>query len=212
MAVTTALEELARVFAAHDRSLYLVGGCVRDELLGLRVSDYDCTTDAPPDQVKGFAHQARADAIYTVGERFGTIGAIFGELRVEITTYRTESYTHGDRKPQVAFGATLQEDLSRRDFTINAMARSVAGGDLVDPFGGRQDLDARIIRGVGNPDERFREDPLRLLRAVRFAAQLGFSIEDQTRSSIERNADMLKTISMERVAQETNKILLADRP
>lgn len=207
-----ALETLAQVFSGHGRSLYLVGGCVRDELLGIDGGDYDCTTDARPDEIKRLVNAAHADAVYTVGERFGTIGAIFGDRRVEITTYRTESYEPGSRKPAVAFGATLEEDLSRRDFTMNAMARSVSDDALVDPYGGRADLNAHIVRAVGDPDERFREDPLRLLRAVRFAAQLRFTIEPVTRESIARNAETLRTISAERIAQETNKILMAEKP
>lgn len=212
MTANIALDRLARAFTAMGRSLYFVGGCVRDELLNIPVSDYDCTTDAAPDEIKQTAQAAGADAIYTVGERFGTIGAVFGERRVEITTYRTETYTPGDRRPQVAFGATLEEDLSRRDFTINAMARTAGDGDLVDPYGGKADLAAGLIRAVGAPDDRFREDPLRLLRAVRFAAQFGFSIEPMTQQSIVRNADTLRAVSAERIAQETNKILLAHQP
>jgi poly(A) polymerase len=212
MIATHSLEALARAFDAHGRSLYLVGGCVRDELLGLTVSDYDCTTDAPPSEVKALIHSAGADAVYTVGERFGTVGAIFDETRVEITTYRTETYEPGNRKPEVAFGTTLEGDLSRRDFTINAMARPVLASSLIDPFGGRRDLAARVIRAVGDPDERFQEDPLRLLRAVRFAAQLDFTIDPDTRAGIARNANTLRNISVERIAQETNKILLTKRP
>jgi poly(A) polymerase len=153
-----------------------------------------------------------------VGERFGTIGAIFGDDNVEITTYRSESYTPGSRKPQVAFGTSLEGDLARRDFTINAMARpALAGpegmeGDLVDPFGGRADLAAHVVRAVGDPDERFAEDPLRLLRAVRFAAQFDFTIEPATWAAIRRNADLLRTISAERIAQEVNKMLVTKRP
>ncbi len=212
MIATSSLQKLAHAFADKGRSLYFVGGCVRDQLLGIHSNDYDCTTDAPPDEIKPLAHAAGAEAIYTVGERFGTIGVILSDERLEITTYRTESYAPGNRKPVVAFGTTLTEDLSRRDFTINAMAQSVLGGQLVDPYGGREDLAARIIRAVGDPDERFREDPLRLLRAVRFAAQLGFTIDPATRASVARNADSLRTISAERIAQETNKILMFDRP
>src|SRR5436189_6392333 len=128
------ISKLARSFAGRGRSLYLVGGCVRDALLSFAVGDYDLTTDAEPEEVKQLVREAGADAIYTVGERFGTIGAIFGELRAEITTYRAESYTPGSRKPEVTFGTTLEGDLSRRDFTINAMARSAGGGELIDPF------------------------------------------------------------------------------
>ena len=212
MASTGALDRLAHAFASKGWSLYFVGGCVRDALLDVPVSDFDCTTDAAPEHIKQLAQAAGADAIYAIGERFGTIGAIFGEQRVEITTYRTETYTPGDRKPQVAFGTTLEEDLSRRDFTINAMARAAGAGELVDPYGGKSDLKEGIIRAVGNADDRFREDPLRLLRAVRFASQFGFTIEPGTRQSIARNAVALSTISAERIAQETNKILLARQP
>lgn len=207
-----AIERLAHVFAEEGRSLYLVGGSVRDELLGLPVHDYDFTSDAEPKEIKRLLRTVDADAIYTVGERFGTVGAIFGEDRFEITTYRSEAYTPGSRKPSVAFGTTLEADLARRDFTVNAMARPALGGEIVDPFGGRSDLSARIIRAVGDSDDRFAEDPLRLLRAIRFAAQFGFTIEPSTRESIARNADALRTISAERITQEMNRILLAPRP
>src|SRR5581483_2243543 len=122
------VDALAQAFSDEGRSLYLVGGCVRDELLGRQVSDYDFTTDAEPAEIKRLVQRAGADAVYTVGERFGTIGAIFGEHQVEITTYRSEVYTPGSRKPDVTFGTSLDGDLSRRDFTINAMARPASGG------------------------------------------------------------------------------------
>jgi poly(A) polymerase len=207
-----AIERLARLFADDGHTLYLVGGSVRDELLGLPVHDNDFTTDAEPDDVKRLLRAADADAIYTVGERFGTVGALFGGDRFEITTYRSEAYTPGSRKPQVMFGTSLEADLARRDFTVNAMARPAAGGEVIDPFGGRDDLAARVIRAVGNADERFAEDPLRLLRAVRLAAQFAFQIEPATREAIARNADALHTISAERISQELNRILLAPRP
>jgi poly(A) polymerase len=207
-----AIERLARAFAEDGHGLYLVGGSVRDQLLGLPAHDYDFTTDAEPDAVKGLLNAAAADAIYTVGERFGTVGALFGDDRFEITTYRSEAYTAGSRKPQVAFGTSLEADLARRDFTVNAMARPAAGGEIIDPFGGRTDLAACIIRAVGNPDERFAEDPLRLLRGLRLAAQFGFEIEPDTREAIARNADRLQTISAERISQELNRILVGPRP
>ncbi|HZT07669.1 MAG TPA: HD domain-containing protein [Chloroflexota bacterium] len=203
---------LAAAFAQRGRSLYLVGGCVRDALLGFSTHDLDLTTEAEPAEIKSLVSAAGADAIYTIGERFGTIGAIFGEDQVEITTFRSESYTPGNRKPEVQYGTSLEADLSRRDFTVNAMARPAAGGGIIDPFGGQEDLAAKLIRAVGDPDERFAEDPLRLLRAVRFAAQFGFAIEPATRAAIARNANALRTISAERVAQELNRILLVDRP
>ena len=130
----------------------------------------------PPGRSYG-CKRAGADGIYTVGEKFGTIGATFGDQIVEITTYRREQYEPGSRKPQVRFGNSLLGDLSRRDFTINAMAKDAARGEIIDPFGGQRDLASRTIRAVGDPAERFAEDPLRLLRAVRFAVQLVFEIE-----------------------------------
>src|SRR5947207_14555812 len=117
------IRALASAFAHAGKSLYLVGGSVRDELLALPTNDYDFTTDAEPSEIKPLVNQAGADALYTVGERFGTIGAIFSGRQVEITTYRSESYTPGSRKPAVSFGNSLEDDLARRDFTINAMAR-----------------------------------------------------------------------------------------
>jgi poly(A) polymerase len=207
------IDRLARAFAADGRSLYLVGGCVRDALLDIEVHDYDLTTDAIPDVVKRLIKKAEPKcSIYDVGEKFGTIGAVFGGDVFEITTYRSETYTPGNRKPEVEFGTSLEGDLARRDFTINAMARPAAGGELVDPFGGQRDLQAQIVRAVGDPDERFAEDPLRLLRAVRFSAQFGFRIEPETRAAIARCADSLQTISAERIAQELNKILASPRP
>ncbi len=131
---------------------------------------------------------------------------------IEITTFRTERYLDGTRRPEVAFGTTLEEDLARRDFTINAMARDLLTGELHDPFGGVADLHRRLIRAVGDPNERFREDPLRLLRAVRLAAQLGFEIEPETRKAIAANAGALERISRERIADELNKLLLSPRP
>src|SRR5579871_6901943 len=200
---------LAIAFKTSQHALYLVGGYVRDCLLGKPSGDIDLTTDAEPSEIKLLLRSTGATAIYNIGERFGTIGAMFGADQVEITTYRSESYTPGSRKPRVTFGSSLEGDLARRDFTINAMARPAEGGALIDPFGGQDDLAARLIRAVGNPDERFAEDPLRMLRAVRFAAQLDFDIEPSTRASIARNATALQHISQERIMQEMNRIMVA---
>src|SRR6266542_4139741 len=228
------VQQLAETFAAAGHELFLVGGPVRDRLLGRPVHDLDFTTDATPDVIKRLAARVRPDAVYDVGAKFGTIGLIFRERphppapsppvgegesvggdteeRVEITTYRTEQYLDGTRKPVVAFGTSLEEDLARRDFTMNAIAEDAVTGELHDPFGGGIDIADRLIRAVGDAGERFREDPLRLLRAVRFAAQLGFKIEAETREAIQENAPALERISRERVAEELNKILISDRP
>ncbi|MCL5026024.1 MAG: CCA tRNA nucleotidyltransferase [Chloroflexi bacterium] len=206
------LTELARAFARAGKQLYLVGGSVRDELLGRPHADLDFTTDALPEEVKALVRAARPDGVYTVGERFGTVGLVFGDLHVEVTTFRAEQYEPDSRKPAVQFGTSLVEDLSRRDFTINAMARDLATGELVDPYGGLADLKARLIRAVGAAEERFAEDPLRLLRAVRFAAELGFDVEPGTRAAIIACAEKLRTISWERIRDEMNRILLSERP
>src|SRR3954452_22046354 len=179
--ITTApMPALAEAFSSADRALHLVGGPVRDLLLGRRSNDLDFTTDAHPTQVKSLLKRAGADHIFAIGEKFGTIGGVFGDEVVEITTYRSEEYEAGSRKPKVEFGDSLEGDLSRRDFTINAMALEIPGGRLVDPFGGQADLEARQIRAVGVAVDRFGDDPLRLLRGVRLAAQLAFEIEPDT--------------------------------
>lgn len=198
---------LAAAFSCAGRSLYLVGGPVRDLLLGRKPSDLDFTTDARPPQIKHLLKQAGADHIFAIGEKFGTIGGVFGEEIVEITTYRAEEYAAGSRKPKVQFGDVLEGDLSRRDFTINAIALDVVTRGLVDPFGGRDDLKARQIRAVGVAEDRFAEDPLRLMRAVRLAAQLAFEIEPETKRALAACAESLGTISRERIAQELAKLL-----
>lgn len=203
------IARLGRIFAEVGRHLYLVGGTVRDEILGRASHDLDFATDALPDETRRLLAAALPTAVYGVGEKFGTIGAVFGDTKVEITTFRGEAYQKGSRKPEVRYGLTLAEDLARRDFTINAIAEDAATGELIDPFGGRLDLDVGLIRAVGNPDERFVEDPLRLLRAVRFAAQLGFNLDDETRAAIRRHAAELRHISRERILDEMNKLLLA---
>jgi poly(A) polymerase len=206
------LGELACLFTAAGKQLYLVGGSVRDQFLDRPHTDLDLTTDAVPSEIKDIVQRSHADAVYTVGERFGTIGLIFGDTSVEITTYRAEQYAPGSRKPEVVFGLTLEGDLGRRDFTINAMGRHLVTGQLVDLFGGMDDLRNGCLRAVGVPQERFNEDPLRLLRAVRFAAELGFTIDSSTIAAIAACAGQLATISRERIRDEMNRILSSERP
>ncbi len=182
---------------------------MRDELLGRSTHDLDFTTDAPPEATRRILEAAQPDSLYAIGEKFGTIGATFGDVVVEITTFRTERYEPGSRKPEVRYGQSLEEDLSRRDFTINAMARDLATGDIIDPFGGQADLKAGVVRAVGEPTIRFAEDPLRLLRAVRFVAQLGFALEPATRAAIARCAGALRQVSRERIFEEMSRILIA---
>lgn len=203
---------LGGIFAEAGHELFVVGGSVRDELLGRPTHDLDFATDARPDAIKRLIDAAAPNAVYTVGERFGTIGAIFGDFAVEITTYRSEAYSPQSRKPEVEFGTSLAGDLARRDFTINALARPALGGDIVDLFGGLADLERHVVRAVGNADERLAEDPLRLLRAVRFCAQLGFTLADATRESVRRQAQALRIVSRERILEELNRLLLTPHP
>jgi poly(A) polymerase len=205
---------LAQAFRAQHKQLYMVGGTVRDVLLHRGQSaDADLATDARPDEIKRLVAPTRPNAIVLVGERFGTVRLHYNTSIVEITTFRTERYNPESRKPEVCFGDSLEEDLRRRDFTINAMARDPLNGHIIDLFGGRQDLENRIIRAVSSePDKRFDEDPLRLLRAVRFASQLDFHIEPETRRSIVRQSAKLQKISRERIRDEMNKLLLSAHP
>jgi poly(A) polymerase len=223
-----ALRRLGHAFASAGYELYAVGGCVRDLVLGRPTTDYDFTTDALPEVSKRLLAALRPEALYAVGEKFGTIGAVVDGHRIEVTTFRGDAYTaEGKRHPTVTFGVGLVEDLARRDFTINAMALGLSGspaeapGDrrpvlapeqLIDPFHGRDDLAAGVVRAVGEPAARFREDPLRLLRAVRFATVLGFKIAPETERAIRTEAARLAEISQERIAEEMNKLLLADKP
>lgn len=204
---------IQHAFSGRGHELYLVGGVVRDVLLRAPVADdLDFTTSAKTAESRRALGEAGADSLYAVGERFGTIGAMFGQVRVEVTTYRAEAYAPGSRKPSVAFGGRLEDDLARRDFTVNAMALDPSTGVLHDPFRGCDDLQARVIRAVGNARDRFAEDPLRLPRAVRFATRLDFEIEAQTTGALRDTAAALASISRERVRDELNKLLLSPAP
>jgi len=208
------ISTLAEAFHAQHKQLYIVGGTVRDVLLHREDSnDEDMATDAAPDDIKRIVAPTRPQAIVLVGERFGTVRLHYPHNIVEITTFRSEQYNPDSRKPEVCFGTVLEDDLLRRDFTINAMACHPLTGEIIDPFGGRQDLEAHLLRAVGNePDKRFDEDPLRLLRGVRFAAQLDFTLEAETRRSIARQASKLQKISRERIRDEMNKLLVSANP
>jgi poly(A) polymerase len=205
---------LGEAFREAGHGLYLVGGYVRDTLLGGAHPDIDATTDARPREIKRLLGP-RADHLWSVGERFGTIGSSVGGYAVEVTTYRTDQYTRGSRHPEVRFGDSLEEDLARRDFTINAVAADTLTGEVLDPFDGRQDLQSGIIRAVGDPLERMRDDPLRMLRAVRFQTVLGgperpFAMTRDLEEAITENAHWLESISAERKREEFEKILVAE--
>jgi len=184
----------------------MVGGCVRDVLLGREPKDWDFATPLLPDEVEAKVRASGRKAHIT-GKRFGTIGFKFEDKFVEVTTFRHEKYGK-TRKPEVQFVTSINDDLARRDFTINAIAKR--GTKIIDPFNGREDLQMGLIKTVGKPTERFNEDPLRMLRAVRFQAQLGFIIEEYTLASINKNAHKILSISRERWMQELDKLLVAD--
>lgn len=188
---------------------WLVGGSLRDLLMGRVPHDYDLATNARPEQVQAlFNHHA------DVGLRHGTVMIIEDGMPIEVTTFRKEGEYSDSRHPdEVAFVDSIEDDLARRDFTINAMAYNPKKG-LVDPFGGQNDLNARLIRAVGDPDRRFQEDALRMLRAWRFAAQLGFQIEENTLAALEKKSNMerLEAISAERIMDEFTRILVSDHP
>jgi poly(A) polymerase len=202
---------LADRFAAAGHEFALVGGPVRDAFLGREVTDLDFTTDADPDQILAILEPV-ADAHWDIGREFGTIGARIGDAIVEITTYRSDAYDGATRKPAVAFGSSLEEDLGRRDFTINAMALRLPECVLVDPSGGVEDLLAGVLRTPGEPEVSFGDDPLRMMRAARFTAQLGFRLDDAAAAAATRLAESIAIVSRERVSDELRKLLLAARP
>jgi poly(A) polymerase len=204
---TALLEKLKSAFS--DRQLFLVGGAVRDELLGRAHDDLDLATDCRPEETRARV-AAWADSVWSVGEKFGTIGLELAGHKAEITTFRADTYDGADRHPSVTYGDSIEADLARRDLTINAMARNVQTGVLIDPFSGQEDLRERRIRFVGEPQLRIREDPLRLLRAVRFAAQLGFALEEASSQAIWELAGELTRISWERIRDEYDRILVSD--
>jgi poly(A) polymerase len=204
----TALGEL---FARADHELALVGGPVRDVFLGRRPKDLDLTTDAVPDEVLAIT-RGWADKTWTVGIEFGTVGLRKGEVVFEITTYRSEQYAPRSRKPDVRYGTSLEEDLRRRDFTINAMAARLPSYELVDPFGGLAALKERVIRTPGRPEDSFNDDPLRILRAARFAAGLGFTVADDVLAAMGAQAPRLSIVSAERITDELTKLMLTPDP
>lgn len=194
-------------FAAAGHRLYLVGGLVRDSLMGLtRTTDHDLTTDATPDQVRRLV-EGVADAVWLQGERFGTVGIRVGDLIMEITTHRAESYVGDSRKPVVRFSTDLHEDLGRRDFTVNAMAVDVVDGKLHDPFDGRADLAAGILRTPLSPEESFGDDPLRMLRAARFHAGYDLVPVDGLVEAARSLADRIGIVSGERIRGELFRLL-----
>ena len=191
--------------AGHE--CYCVGGCVRNFLLSIPISDYDVTTSALPSETLSALHSFKT---IETGIKHGTVTAISDSHPIEITTYRSEKAYSDHRHPDsVSFSKTLQSDLSRRDFTINALAYNEKSG-IIDIFGGQKDIERRLIKTVGNADERFNEDALRILRALRFASVLGFDIEEKTAKSIRKNCGLLSFISKERIYSELCRLICGD--
>ena len=205
------LQRLASAFSEAGHELALVGGPVRDAFLGRPISDLDFTTDARPDRILELL-KPLASAHWDVGRDFGTIGGRIDGLTVEITTYRADSYEPDTRKPTVEFGSSIEEDLVRRDFTVNAMALRLPERKLVDPHGGVEDLIAKRLTTPGEPAVSFSDDPLRMLRAARFASQLGFEVEPGTVAAMRELAPRIGIISAERIRDELSKLLCTDRP
>lgn len=205
------IDELGKRFAAAGEELALVGGPVRDAMLGRLQNDLDFTTSARPEKTEKLL-AGWVDAIWDMGRAFGTIGARIGDWQVEITTYRSETYDPLSRKPDVAYGDNLPGDLGRRDFTVNAMAVSVPGREFEDPYGGLVDLANRVLRTPGRPEDSFSDDPLRMMRAARFAAQLGFAVAPEVIEAMTAMAGRIEIISAERVRDELVKLVCAPYP
>nr|WP_192789020.1 CCA tRNA nucleotidyltransferase [Nonomuraea angiospora] len=204
-------DELGRLFAAQGHELALVGGPVRDLLLGRIGNDLDLTTDARPERVLEIVRDW-ADSVWTIGIDFGTVGLRKGGWLIEITTYRSESYDPKSRKPEVMYGETLDEDLERRDFAVNAMAVRLPGHEFVDPYGGLDDLKAKVLRTPGTPERSFGDDPLRMLRAARFASQLGFAVDEGAVAAMIAMAGRIEIVSAERIREELDKLVCGGNP
>ncbi|WP_372454211.1 CCA tRNA nucleotidyltransferase [Nocardioides mangrovi] len=209
--IAPVIDELGRRFTDGGHELALVGGPVRDAMLGRQHNDLDFTTSARPEETEAML-KGWADAVWDVGRAFGTIGCRKGDWQVEITTYRSESYDPDSRKPDVDFGDTLAGDLGRRDFTVNAMAVRVPGREFEDPYGGVVDLAHRVLRTPGRPEDSFSDDPLRMMRAARFAAQLGFTVDPAVVEAMTAMASRIEIISAERVRDELVKLICAPYP
>ena len=204
-------QELGERFAAAGHELALVGGPVRDAFLGRRSPDLDFTTDATPDETLAVI-RGWADAHWEIGKAFGTIGLRKGGHLIEVTTYRSDVYDRTSRKPEVTFGSTLSEDLVRRDFTVNAMAVRFPSLEFVDEHGGLADLAARMLRTPSSPEASFADDPLRMLRAARFASQLGFTVAPAVTAAMTTAAGTLSIVSAERVREEFTRLVMSDSP
>ena len=209
--IGSVIDELGALFDGAGEELALVGGPVRDAMIGRLQNDLDFTTSARPEVTERLV-AGWADAVWDMGREFGTIGCRKGEWQVEITTYRSETYDPASRNPDVSFGDTLAGDLGRRDFSVNSMAVRVPSREFVDPHGGIVDLAERVLRTPGTPEQSFSDDPLRMMRAARFAAQLGFTVAPEVVEAMTAMAARIEIISAERVRDELVKLVCAPHP
>jgi len=213
------VKEVTDIFTQAGKQVFLVGGAVRDILQGRPAKDWDLATDARPEEVTALFQKRKAGRerpvsfVIPTGIKHGTVTIHFRGFPLEVTTFRSESgYSDGRRPDKVEFGVSIEADLSRRDFTMNAAAYRLPSGPLVDPFDGRGDIKKRLIRCVGNPEERFSEDGLRPLRALRFASQLNFNVDEQTLAAIPGASPLTVSVAAERIQDELNKIIATDKP
>jgi poly(A) polymerase len=209
--IAPVLDDLGERFAAAGHELALVGGPVRDAMLGRQSNDLDFATSARPEQTEKIL-RSWGDAWWDMGRDFGTIGCRQGDWVVEVTTYRSDAYDVTSRKPEVQYGDTLAGDLGRRDFTVNAMAVRVPGTELEDPYGGVLDLAHQVLRTPATPEQSFSDDPLRMMRAARFAAQLGFTVDPDVVRAMTEMAERIEIVSAERVRDELVKLICAPHP
>ena len=208
---TALLTTLGELFSKAGFELALVGGPVRDAILGRVAPDVDLTTNATPDQILELI-KGKVDTHWEIGKEFGTIGCRIGNDQIEITTYRTDAYDKDSRKPEVRFGTDLVEDLQRRDFTVNSMALRLPERVFVDPFGGLRDLMDQVLKTPGKPENSFGDDPLRMMRGARFVSQLGFEIEPETFEAMRSMRERMSIISAERIQAELQKLMLGAFP
>ena len=202
------LKEIAAVFSGKGKEVYLVGGAVRDLLLGRESADWDLATNARPEEVMSYFNR-----VIPTGIKHGTVTIRYKGYSIEATTFRTESeYSDGRRPDEIEYAETIEEDLSRRDFTMNAAAVKLPEGKLIDPYNGQNDIRRRLIRCVGNAEERFTEDGLRPMRAIRFAAQLGFNLEEKTLKAIPGALATTSKVSVERIREELDKTIASNSP
>ena len=209
--IAPVIDELGARFEKAGEQIALVGGPVRDAMLGREQFDLDFTTSARPETTERLL-KGWADAIWDMGRAFGTIGCRKGPWQVEITTFRSDTYDASSRKPEVQYGDSLAGDLHRRDFTVNAMAVTLPGRDFEDPFGGLVDLANQVLRTPGTPEDSFSDDPLRMMRAARFSAQLGFTVDPAVKAAMTDMAARIEIVSPERVRDELVKLVTAPWP